>query len=382
MIDFPYIIFYLILLFWAYLYWKTKNSHYTQWSLILAFVFFAFRAPVVGADTWNYVRYLTGERNFYNSDIRELEVAFVIYREIISKLTSSRFVVMVLNTILSMAPLYYIVKRYSLNVPLTILMFCYMNSLSVYFVGLRQVLAISCLLTAFIYTYEHKLKKYKQIIIGGLTVMFAYSLHTSSALYALIYITALFIPGGSKKNYIIIILLSALGGFLTDTFNISDMFSYYLYLDVSATERLNGYFEMELINEAPLYVIAQTSIIAAFVFYAMDEEKIKHPFCKIYIAGIVIYNLFYTVPMIHRIVPPLIMFGSILVTWCFDREYYIKLQKRKTINIILVLMLLYLTRANINDCINYDVYNSGRMHPYYFFFQDYNDHPSIKYFGS
>ena len=86
--------------------------------------------------------------------------------------------------------------------------------------------------------------------------------------------------------------------------------------------------------------------------------------------------------MIHRIVPPLIMFGSILVTWCFDREYYIKLQKRKTINIILVLMLLYLTRANINDCINYDVYNSGRMHPYYFFFQDYNDHPSIKYFGS
>ena len=193
---------------------------------------------------------------------------------------------------------------------------------------------------------------------------------------------ALLIRGGSKIIFFLMIWASAFLGFLTDTFNIFDAFSYYMALDVNAMERLDGYFDMELFNNAPLYVVAQPSIIATFIFYAMDEEKIKHPFCKIYLAGIIVYNLFYTVPMLHRIVPPLTMFGSVLMTWCFGREYYIKLKKRKTINIILVLMLLYLTRASINECINYDVYNSGRMHPYYFFFQDYKDHPSIKYFGN
>lgn len=382
MIDYPYIIFYLLLLFLSYRYWKTKDSRYAQWSFILTFIFFAFRAPVVGADTWNYVRYLTGERNFYNYDSRELENSFVVYREIISHLTSSRTVVMVVNTIFSMAPLYYIVKRYSLNVPLTILMFCYMNSLSVYFVGLRQILAISCLLIAFLYIYEKELWIQKKIIIYGLAVLLAYSIHTSSILYAAIYIAALFIPGGTKRIFIIFIWGSAFLGFITDTFNVFGTLNYFSYLNLDATERLNGYFDMDLFNDAPLYVIAQVSIIATFVFYGMEEERIRHPFCKIYLAGVIVYNLFYTLPMMHRIVPPLIMFGSVLITWCFGSEYYYRLKKRKAINILFVLLLLYLTRANINDCINYDVYNSGRMHPYYFFFQDYMDHPSIKHFDS
>lgn len=85
--DYPYIILYIILLLLVYKYIKTKKQEYASTSLLIAFVFIAFRAPVVGADTWDYIRFLTGERNFYNADEREMEILSKGYREIICSIT-------------------------------------------------------------------------------------------------------------------------------------------------------------------------------------------------------------------------------------------------------------------------------------------------------
>lgn len=60
--DYPYILNYFILLVLAYLYWKKPDPKLVNWAFFLEFVFIAFRAPAVGADTWDYVRYLDGER--------------------------------------------------------------------------------------------------------------------------------------------------------------------------------------------------------------------------------------------------------------------------------------------------------------------------------
>lgn len=108
--DYPYILNYFILLILAYLYWKKPDPKLVKWAFFLEFVFIAFRAPVVGADTWNYVRYLDGERNFYNYDPRPLEAGFVIYRQVLLALHPNRFVVMLVNSFLSCYPLYLIIK--------------------------------------------------------------------------------------------------------------------------------------------------------------------------------------------------------------------------------------------------------------------------------
>ena len=71
------------MLFLAYQYWKRQDPRLIKWAFILQFAFIALRAPVVGADTWDYVRYLAGERDFYNYDTRELEPLFIVYREIL-----------------------------------------------------------------------------------------------------------------------------------------------------------------------------------------------------------------------------------------------------------------------------------------------------------
>lgn len=109
--DSFYVINYLIMLLLAYLYWKSSNKKYVRLAFILQFIFIAFRAPVVGADTWDYIRYLDGERNFYNNDSRELEIGFQIYRQILVSLHGNRFVYMVINTLLSCYPVYLLNKK-------------------------------------------------------------------------------------------------------------------------------------------------------------------------------------------------------------------------------------------------------------------------------
>ena len=86
--DMPYIVFYLILLVCTLHYWKNGSTLAMHVAFVITFVFFAFRAPVVGADTWNYVRYLTGMRDYYSEwDDRTLEFLFVGYRNIIKLLS-------------------------------------------------------------------------------------------------------------------------------------------------------------------------------------------------------------------------------------------------------------------------------------------------------
>lgn len=382
MIDYPYIIFYLILLFLSYQYRKTGKESIAKWSLALAFIFFVFRAPVVGADTWNYVRYLTGERNFYNNDTRDLEVGFVVYREIISNITSSRFLVMLITYTLAFYPLYLCVKRFSLNIPLSILMFCYMGCLSVYFVGMRQILGVALLVAALYYCMkEENTLKYKMLFSAGAIVL-AYFFHTTCVLYALIFVISFFIPVKSRKIYLGLVIGSALLGFILETLDIQSLFSLYLAFDIGVTERLENYLMNDELNDAGAFnIIMRQSLIALVTFLFLDEKKINHPFCKIYVSGIIIYNLLYTVPMVHRIIPPLTMFGAVCFSWILDSDRYVSVAKyRKVVNIACVFVLLYFTRSMLINISNCDLSSEERMHPYYFFFQYYMDHPSVTKF--
>lgn len=154
--DYPYILNYFILLILAYLYWKKPDPKLVKWAFFLEFVFIAFRAPVVGADTWNYVRYLDGERNFYNYDNRELESGFLLYRKLLVSMHPSRLLVMIINSLLSCFPIYLLIKRYSYNVPLSLALLPLFKVYSLYFVGLRQILGLAVIFLGILYVLAEK----------------------------------------------------------------------------------------------------------------------------------------------------------------------------------------------------------------------------------
>ena len=129
--DWPYAFFYFILAVLAVLYSKNHQNKLVTASILAVFIFVGFRAPTVGADTFRYIQYLTGEirEGGLVSDNRDLELLFVIYREVVSFLTSSRFLVMVLNTLIAFSPVFFLYKKYSINPPLSFLLFFFLNYL-------------------------------------------------------------------------------------------------------------------------------------------------------------------------------------------------------------------------------------------------------------
>lgn len=379
--DYPYILNYFILLVLAYLYWKKPDPKLVNWAFFLEFVFIAFRAPVVGADTWDYVRYLDGERNFYNYDPRPLETGFVIYRQLLLALHPNRFVVMLVNSFLSCYPLYLIIKRYSNNVPLTLAMLSIFNFYYVYFCGLRQILGFAILLMGLIYVLDEKKKKWLVFIICA---ALGYSFHTTIVVYAAIFLAAYFLRFKSRTILISSVIISAVFGIVLQSFNIMDAFNFFLSMNVEATERIEGYMQdnSDVDEITSIFISLRPTIIAVFIYALMGKDKLNHWFSVIYALGIIIGNLFISVPMINRLTGCFVIFGVVAFSWILGNNYLSSFKQRRVTNLALVFFLLYfsqmLVKSNIDSAI--DLTSSTRMHPYQFIWEDYSNHPSIKYF--
>lgn len=379
--DFPYILNYLVMLFLAYLYWKRPDPKLIKWAFLIEFIFIAFRAPVVGADTWDYVRYLDGERNFYNYDPRPLETGFVIYRQVLLTLHPNRFVVMLVNSFLSCYPLYIIIKRYSNNVPLTLAMLSIFNFYYVYFCGLRQILGFAILLMGLIYVLDEKKKKWLVFVICA---ALGYSFHTTIVVYAAIFLAAYFLRFKSRTILISSVVISAVFGIVLQSFSIMDAFNFFLSMNVEATERIENYMQDNSdVNEiTSIFMSLRPTIIAVFIYALMDKEKLNHWFSVIYALSIIIGNLFISVPMINRLTGCFAIFGVVAFSWILGKDYLASFKNRKVTNLALLIFLLYFSqmyvKMNQNSAI--DLTAAARMHPYQFIWEDYSNHPSIKYF--
>ena len=379
--DYPYIINFLLMLFLAYQYWKKPDPHLVKWAFICQFLFIALRAPVVGGDTWDYVRYLSGERDFYNHDERALEPLFIVYREILVALHCNRLAVMLINSFLSCYPLYLLIKRFSNNVPLSLFMLPILNFYYLYFCALRQILAIAILILAMLYVYDDKKRKWVVFVAASFV---AWNFHTSAAIYAAIFVAAYFIKFKSRTVLISAVAISAVMGIVLQSFNVFEAFNFFLNLNVSATERLENYLqEGGDTNEIESIIMSlRPSMIAIGVFMFIDKAKLNHWFSVLYAVQLIVANLFISVPMIGRLTGGFVVFGAIVFTWVLGNDYYTSLKRRQLINMILILFFLYfgqmLVKSNLNS--NIDLTSASRMHPYYFIWEDYRDHPSIKYY--
>jgi hypothetical protein len=371
--DMPYIVFYLSLIICTIFYWKYESPMAVKASFVITFIFFAFRAPVVGADTWNYVRYLAGMRDYYSEwDDRALEFLFVVYRTIVQHLSPNFMVVMVINTVCSLWPLYIITKKYSSNVPLSILMFVNLNCLILYFVGLRQILALVPILFALVYCIENELPRMKQAAIFLVASLVSVGFHSTGLIYGLVYYLALVVPVTKRKVYIASIIASALVGFIMEKYNALDILSSISSLNLSILQRVDAYLIGDDQNELSAITIAlRPSVIGLMVFSLIKEERLNHPFSKIFLVGIILYNFLATIPMVHRMVLPMIMFGSIVFSWCYSKELELSDKLEKVLYILTILIFAYFGRSWFIQCTYWSYMDESCMHPYYFVFEDY-----------
>ena len=293
----------------------------------------------------------------------------------------NRFVVMLVNSFLSCYPLYLVIKKYSNNVPLTLAMLSIFGFYVVYFCGLRQILGFAILLMGVIYVLEEKKKKW---LVFVLCAAIGYSFHTTIVVYAAIFLVAYFMRFKSRTILISSVIISAVFGIVLQSFNVMDAFNFFLSMNFEATERIENYMQDNgEINEiTSIFKSLRPTIIAVFIYSLMDKEKINHWFSVIYALGIIIGNLFISVPMIIRLTGCFTIFGVVAFSWILGNDYLASFKQRKMRNLAFLIFLLYFSQMYVKDNLNsaIDLTAAGRMHPYQFIWEDYKNHPSIKYF--
>lgn len=389
--DYPYAILYIILILLSFLYRNgngKSNEKIAIWAIIIVFIFVAFRAPVVGADTYRYILYLTGDRKFntyLDTDNREVEFLFPIYRELICSITSSRLLVMIINSLIAFTPLFYIFKKYSYNPPLSLLLFFYFNCKNAYFVGLRQIIGYSFLLWALIYylnkygqansTANGGCKKYKYFVFFAIGTLIGYFFHTSIILYGILFSLLILLPIRSKKMVCLLVLCSDIFGIILGQFDILWLLEKIYGADLSSVERLSGYLLNTELNETKgSFWVHRYTIVGLVSLYFMDKRKIGNIFSKLFFVGIIFNNLLSPIPMMSRFLPLLLLFGCVVFPWTFEKQDCNDRIKIVLSKVAPIFVVLYLTFGAFIEISRWDPNSDGKMHPYYFIFENYPDH--------
>lgn len=112
----------------------------------------------------------------------------------------------------------------------------------------------------------------------------------------------------------------------------------------------------------------------------MDERRLNHWFSKLFLISILLYNVFLNVDMIARMNLAFYIFSIVVFPWSFGERFRSIYIRKKWVVIYPVLIFAWFTQAYVRSHIDYNLNNVDRMHPYCFFWEDYNNHPSITRF--
>lgn len=377
--DYPYIILmlFLFVLLGADLY--KPNKIYSYLAPISVLLFIGLRAPVVGGDTIDYVRLFEGSKAGVYTYYTHVELLYRTYSTFMGTVLMTNGVLfLITHTFLSLFPFYLLMRKCSRNIPFSCLLFMIMMLYVHYMSALRQILGMGILFLGMWYFIEEK--KYKWYIFIGSGVL-GFFMHSSVLITFFGYLICYFVRYRTKMVPYISILVSALVGRVFHWLNIQSILKLIASNQISELERMNTYLGWSLSDDdnASLLRLLSSSIIALAFFYMMTTKQATHWFSKIFLLGIIINNLFYEVRMLDRLILPFMLFATICYTWMFNIKYRLSKKRLKIVyQSMLIISLVYLTQSYVKQNTNYDSFGALLLHPYYFFWQDYSDHPTYK----
>lgn len=165
---------------------RSNKEMYNRISIIVFFfvLFFltAFRSHYVGADTANYrIMFMRFSDLSFESDLRYKEPAFSVLCKIISLFTDNFQWLLIIVSIISIIPVA-LVYTAEIEYPMTtIVLLMSISNFYMFFSGMRQSIAISLGMIAFIFT------KNKKLIPFLLIVILAFLFHRTAIILLLMY---------------------------------------------------------------------------------------------------------------------------------------------------------------------------------------------------
>lgn len=130
------------------------------------------RFQFIANSSWSYL---------LKNDILSYEKGFVFYNKIIGYISDEQQWFLIVNSFLSLLPIFIIYNKYSENLPYSIIIYLSLSCYSAVFSAIRQSIAIGICFISFIFV------KNKKIIPFVLLVLLAFTFHSSAIFTLLMY---------------------------------------------------------------------------------------------------------------------------------------------------------------------------------------------------
>lgn len=339
-----YVFVFLLLVYYAWTYQKGRINKNSLIPFLILFMMVALRDKSVGIDTQNYVdTFIHGS----NSSLKtESEIGYYYWMEFLKTISKSGEWFLFATACLSLFPLFYCIKKNSLNVYLSLLLFLiYEGGVGLYMNAIRQTIAASfCVLAFFLIDFKNK----RSLIIVSLLIVFASLFHTS-ALTCFAFVLFSLIPLSSKAIKILLLGISVLVGlivrlnffsFLPDILQIgliADNASFYGdYATYEADLNFNG-------------LITEIIPVSLLLFFVINYSK-DTPIHRICFWSVILANVFANTPFLPRFFIYGILPLIILVPNCYNS---IKPIGKTILNVfIIIVFLFFLFFSTVNNGID------------------------------
>lgn len=287
-----YIIEIILIFFFRYIFKKEKTDKlFLKVSFLVLLLSLIFRKPV--SDMGNYLNYFhyLNECSWENFMKFDLEIFYKILNLCIGKIwLNDTFFIIVIALITSIGP-YFLIKKYSKNYGMSILLYISIGTFYMQFFILRQAIAISILSFSLIFIEKKQFIKYAMLVIV------ASLFHSSALFFIIIYPFAVW---KNKKNKFILFSVASVIAYIFKE-KIVSLITHTGYASYLNSTKYgysgSGY------GALCMFIIL---ILLCYIFDNKEDDRVKEMF----------YSISFICIIIHTLAPQLAILGRLSNYFC------------------------------------------------------------------
>ena len=315
---------------------KYSSKIYWYLNAILIWFIMAFKSLNVGADTPSYVSIYKNAstiiipKNFINwffpANGARFENGYLVYNRLLSSINSNPQFLFIVSASIFIICLAFMVKSLHLNTIVSILVFECLGFFSFFMNALRQGLACSLCMVAFVFAVKRRPVKFL------LFYYLALSMHSSAIIFAVVYLIN-FLRDDFKSS--ILVMLAS----LVFLFSFDNIFA---QVAMNSEEMSN--FNLSTENSGGIVNVSLSVLMIIIVLVAMHYINIPEMYSKVYIfSKYMLYGaiLYYLISLRSTQISRIAMYFKIgffpLLSYLFD---YSSKEIRTIIQFIIILVLI------------------------------------------
>ncbi len=312
---------YIITLFLLFLFLivrtKTNYSFIDYLAFALLLILAMMRDYTVGTDLERYIQRFT-----FISDIRiqgkDSEWGYTTFISLLRNISNSAQFYIATTSICILTPIFFFLKKYSVNVVFSLLLFFILTGDSGYlftYSGLRQSQALAIVIWGFHYIKNNKFGH------ASILLIIAYFIHNSVIFCIPILLLAKYYKASTRFLSILIVASSIIGFLGTIGTNFLDL----LFQEAGIQSQLvNTYTTYAIDNQRNIYGLFMLIIPNTFIAIYALQKKMTDFYSNLFYYGVIFSNLLSTSPIVERYFLYFTILQIIIIP-----ELYIRLKSQK-----------------------------------------------------